>query len=502
MSSLFVGIDLGTSAVKVGVFDASGEPLRLVRQTYSLYSPRPGWTEQEPRDWWAATCTGLQEALSGTDASRIAAVGLSGQAPGHVLAAAGGTSLGRAIIWSDQRATAETAWLQEHITPQQAAQWTGASFIYDVTQPPARLLWLRRNRPADWDRAKVVLQPKDFIALCLTGEAATDHHSSYALFDSQTNQYHSDYFAVLGIEKEKMPAVLPATGIVGHVHAAAAKSTTLPAGTPVVTGTIDAWCDIIGCGGIAPGQAVDVAGTSEVVALVTDHPAEGDGVFSSALLGGLYWIGGPMQAGGATLVWLARSFYGRGTRLQEPEAEAASVPPGADGLLFLPYLRGERAPLWDTKARGAFVGLTHRHTRAHCARAVYEGVAFAVCSILERSQAAAGLRARTLRVSGGGARSALWNQIKADIVGLPVQRMAVSDAACLGAALLGAVGVEAFSDTGAAAEAMVHPADVYAPTEETDAVYPNLFAVWKDLYPALRSCFARLDEMRMNHDQE
>jgi xylulokinase len=172
------------------------------------------------------------------------------------------------------------------------------------------------------------------------------------------------------------------------------------------------------------------------------------------------------------------------------------MPLGADGLLFLPYLRGERAPVWDNQARGAFVGLTDRHTRAHCARAVYEGIAFAVRDILERSQVAASLRAETLRASGGASRSALWNQIKADVTGLPVQQMAVSDAACLGAAMLAAIGVQAHGDLAAAAAAMVRPTTVFVPGPGAVARYNELFAVWRELYPALRPLFPQLDKMR------
>jgi xylulokinase len=199
-----------------------------------------------------------------------------------------------------------------------------------------------------------------------------------------------------------------------------------------------------------------------------------------------------MQVGGGALLWLARGFYEGEMAFERLEAEAAAVPPGAEGLLFLPYLRGERAPLWDEAARGAFVGFTDGHTRAHCSRAVFEGVAFAVRDVLERSQAVAGVRPEALRVSGGAARSALWNQIKADVSGLLVQQMAVSDAACLGAALLAGVGVGTFSGPGAATAAMVHPAAVFAPRPAHAQLYDEMFAVWRDLYPALRPLFLRL----------
>ncbi len=494
MSDLFVGLDLGTSAIKVGLFDMAGRLWSLGRQEYPLYSPHPGWAEQEPEAWWDAACAALHEvtATSGADPGRIVAVGLSGQAPSQVLVAADGATLGRAILWSDQRAGAEAAWLGERITPQQAQAWTGSAFISGVTQPPARLLWLMKHRSDDWERCEAVLQPKDFIALRLTGCMATDRNSSYGLFNPTTGRYHGDYLALLEVEPEKMPPVVAPSEAVGEVTLEAAAASGLRVGTPVFSGTIDAWCDIIGCGGVAPGCAVDVAGTSEVVALVTDRPAEGDGVHSAWLADDLYWVGGPMQTGGAALAWLARGFYGGGVGFEELEADASSVPPGASGLLFLPYLEGERAPLWDASARGAFVGLTGRHTRAHCARAVYEGVAFAVHDILARSEAAAGIRPAALRVSGGGSRSAFWNQVKADVIGRPVQQMAVSDAACLGAALIASVGVGAFDRLTAAAEAMANPVVLFEPRMSHTTKYDDLFATWRELYLALRPTFLRL----------
>ena len=491
--SLFLGLDLGTSAVKAGLFDAQGHVVRRARRTYPLYTPCPGWTEQEPQEWWAATCAASQEALAEVDGERIAAVGLSGQSPSQALVAADGTSLGRAIVWSDRRAAAQSAWLAERVTAEQARAWTGCDFITDVTQPPARLLWLKAHRPDDWARCVAVVQPKDFLALRLTGRLATDANSACCLFNPQTGRYATGLLALLGVEPAKMPPVIESTAVLGHVTPQAASVTGLRPGTPVVNGTVDAWCDIIGCGGIAPGCAVDVTGTSEVVALVTTELVDGDGVFGAPLTEGRYWIGGPMQAGGAAVAWMARCFYGQ----EQPnfdllEAEASGVAPGAGGLFFLPYLQGERAPVWDPTARGAFVGLTDHHTRAHCARAVYEGVAFAVRDLLTRCWAATGLVPQVLRVAGGGAASAFWNQIRADVVGLPVQRALVADTACLGAAVLAAVGVGAFAGLDVAVGEMVRVESTYDPTLAHVSRYARLFATWRRLYPALCPIFPDL----------
>jgi xylulokinase len=289
------------------------------------------------------------------------------------------------------------------------------------------------------------------------------------------------------------PAVLPET-VVGQVLPEAAAQTGLLTGTPIVAGTIDAWCGILGCGGVVPGRAVDLAGTSEVVAVVTAGPSKGEGdIQSMPLTEDLYWIGGPMQTGGAALEWLNGAFYGGEGQYDQLEAEASAVGPGADGLLFLPYLRGERAPHWDDRARAAFVGLTDRHERGHCTRAVYEGVAFAVADLLQRSLAGNDdHQPRVLQVSGGGASSAFWNQIKADVTGLPVQQMETVESACLGAAMLAAVGVGAFPELQRAACSMVRPSITYSPWAEHRELYKGLLALWQGLYPSLRITMTEL----------
>jgi xylulokinase len=493
VSSLLVGLDLGTSAVKVGVFDTEGNLLRRSRRSYPLYTPHPGWTEQEPEEWWASTCAALGEALAGVEAGRIAAVGLSGQSPSQVLLADDGTALGRAIVWSDRRATLEAEWLAERITPEQAEVWTDCAFVTGVNQPPARLLWLRTHRSDDWARCAAVIQPKDYIAYQLTGEIATDVNSALGLYNPQSRQYSPDLLRLLDVDPSRMPPVLGQTAITGHVKPGAAAATGLQPGVPVITGTIDAWCDIIGCVGIAPGSAVDVAGTSEVVALTMAELVSGDGVFGAPLANGRYWVGGPMQVGAAALTWLSRCFYGQESPdFRLLESEAMSVAPGAEGLLFLPYLRGERAPVWDPAARGTLFGLTDRHSRAHCTRAVYEGVAYAVRDLLERCKAVAVAAPKAVRVSGGGSASDFWNQVKADIIGLPVQRVAVLEAACLGAAVLAAAGVGLFDGLEQASEAMIRVGETFDPIAAHVSRYESMFATWRLLYPTLRPLFQRL----------
>jgi xylulokinase len=491
-SPLLLGIDVGTSAVKVGLFATDGRTVSLAWRAYATHTPHPGWAEQMPDDWWTAACSAIREALAETEAEQVAAVGLCGQTPGHALVDASGRAVGPAIIWQDRRAEAEAAWLGESVTAQQAQDWVGLDGLADSALPPARLLWLQKHRPDEWARCAAVLQPKDYISLRLTGEFATDPYSAFGLANADTEAYSPALFALLGVEMRLMPPLRSPTAVAGGVTQAASEQTGLPAGTPVVVGTVDAWAEIIGCGGAAPGRAVDIAGTSEVVALVADCPPEVQDITGSRLIGNLRWLGGPTQAGGGALRWFAEGFY-PGTDSAESgrlEADAASVQPGSDGLIFLPYLAGERAPIWDSAARGAFVGLTFRHTRAHCARAVYEGVAFAVRHILALAEQSSGLTADAVRVSGGGSRSALWNQIKADVTGKRVLEMEASEAGALGAAMLAAIGTGIHRDHEAATAAMVRAHVAAEPNPDHRLLYELSFARYQSLYAALKGWFS------------
>jgi len=264
----------------------------------------------------------------------------------------------------------------------------------------------------------------------------------------------------------------------------------------VICGTIDARCSIFGAGGVRAGRAVDVAGSSEVIALIVPRDAP-QTAFSVPLAGDLFFAGGPMQMGGGALEWLRRGFYPEASsndRYGPVEAEATAVSPGSQGLLFLPYLRGERAPIWDERARGAFIGLTTDHTRAHCARAVYEGVALSIRQILEGAEERSAWRADALRVCGGGGASELWNQVKADVLHRPVLQPRVLETTALGAAMLAGVGIGAFDGLREAGECMVHIEAIFQPRPETRARYDQLFTLYRNLYPRLRDTFRCLSE--------
>ncbi|MFH1633071.1 MAG: FGGY family carbohydrate kinase [Chloroflexota bacterium] len=522
MSKLVVGLDIGTSSVKAGLFDLDGRKVALARTRYEIYSPHDGWAEQNSAEWWAGAKEALNAVMSGIDPARVAGVGLCGQCPGHVLVDGSGNAIGNAIIWRDRRAKREASWLAENIPGEQAAKWIGTFLGADAATPPARLLWLRDNLPGDWERARLVLQPKDYIGLKLTGEAKTDIHSAYCLVNPKTGKYEEDYFDLLGLPTEIMPPALSLTDPLGTVSSRAAEQTGLPVGVPVIVGTIDAWCDNLAGGVTQVGAAVDVAGTSEMISMHSKVDYPGGPVFLAQLGDDLRFLCGPTQAGGDTLRWLSDGFLqnnngqvtppelGAGGLITPPELGAGGrfqdkfdrlqflaegVPAGSGGVIFLPYLYGERAPIWDPAARAGFLGLTGAHDLRHCVRAVYEGVGFAIRDILEICEQINSHKAEYLMVCGGGSQSRFWNQIKADIIQRCVKPTQVSESACLGAAILASVGVGIFPKLSDAGANMIRFKETIEPNITNAAVYEDAFKKYLKIYPGLLPVFAD-DEVR------
>ncbi|MEA3351445.1 MAG: FGGY family carbohydrate kinase [Chloroflexota bacterium] len=517
MTKLIIGLDVGTSSVKAGLFNLDGRKMALARASYGIYSPHDGWAEQNPTEWWAAAKDALNTVMTGIDPARVAGLGLCGQCPGHVLLDEAGEAIGNAIIWRDRRATHEAQWLAENISGEQAAKWIGTFLGADAATPPARLLWLRDNLPGDWEQARLVLQPKDYIGLKLTGEAKTDIHSAYCLVNPATGKYEEDYFDLLGLPTEKMPPALALTAPLGAVSHRAAQQTGLPVGVPVIIGTIDAWCDNL-AGGVTQAEvAVDVAGTSEMVSMHSTVDYPGGPVFLARLGDDFRFLCGPTQAGGDTLRWFSEGFLqnnngqaappelGDGGQVSSPELGAGGhfqgkfdrlqsladdVPAGSDGVIFLPYLYGERAPIWDPAARAGFLGLTGTHDLRHCVRAVYEGVGFAIRDILEICERINSHKAEYLIICGGGSQSRFWNQIKADIIQRPVKPTQVSESACLGAAILASVGVGIFPKLGAAGANMIRFKETIEPNKTNEAVYEDAFQRYLNIYPSLQPVFA------------
>jgi len=490
VKDLLVGLDIGTSSVKAGVFDSNGRKLASASIPVEILAPQPGWAEQDPQAWWQASRQALLQIAKNVQQERIGAIGLAGQCPSHVLVDVHGQAIGRAIIWRDRRAQAEADWIRQQISPDQAREYLGTETTWDAASPPARLLWLKALRPGDWKSAVAILQPKDYIALHLTGQTATDLYSAYNLANPTTGEYAEGLFSNLGIDLAKMPPLCKPIDRVGEVSGTASQITGLPAGTPVIAGTIDAFCDTLAGGVACPGRAVDVAGTSEIVSLEIKRKVTALGIFPWSLENQVTFLCGPMQAGGETLRWLARNFFpesGENPDYSCLELEAGSVPPGSEGVVFLPYLDGERTPLWDASARGCFYGLSFRHRRGHFLRAGYEGVAFAVRHVLELEEEASGLPAEKIVACGGGSLSDFWNQVKADVLKRPVYPTEYGETGCLGAVILASVGMQIYPNLIAASQAMVRLKEGVPPDLEQADVYDQGYERYRELYPALRN---------------
>jgi xylulokinase len=487
-----IGLDIGTSCIKAAVFDVHGTLLARSSVPITLHSPHPGWAEQDPEEWWKGTYQALNELFLSFSPSQVAAIGLSGQCPGHVLVDEQGNSIGHAIIWRDQRAREEAQWLNEHISPAQAQEWMGTDFVGDATTPPARLLWLKNNRSEDWAKTVCILEPKDYIALRLTGKVATDLHSAYCLLHPEKGVYAPEFFKMMGISTGLMPTAMLPSEIMGAITETASLITGIPGGTPVITGTIDAYCDNLAGGVIFAGRAVDVAGTSEIISMGTEQAQSAAGVFPARIGRDGYFLCGPTQAGGESLRWLSKGFYPEFSGkvdFNQLEEAAKSVATGSNGLVFLPYLNGERAPLWDAEARGGFIGLTFAHTRHHATRAVYEGVGYAVRHVLEACEEGYGAKAAEVIVCGGASASAFWNQIKADILQRTLIPTAVSETGCLGAAILASIGVGLHPDLEHACHAMIVLKQPVLPNKSFAHVYEQGYATYRALYPALKEVF-------------
>jgi xylulokinase len=491
--------DLGTTGNKATLFDAaSGTAVVTALEAYETAYPHPNWAEQESADWWRAARDSTRELLarSGVAPGDIAVVSFSGMMNGALPVDAAGVPLRSAIIWADQRATAEAELLAQCCGVEQVYRRTGHRPGASYTA--AKMLWMQRHQPELYARTHQFLQAKDYIAYKLSGAFATDYSdaSSTNLFDLERRDWAADMIEAVGLERQKLPPAHPSSAVIGKVSAEAAGETGLLAGTPVVIGGGDGACATVGAGSVYPGDAYNYIGSSSWIAVTAEQPLYDPRMrtFTFAHLDPeLYFPTGTMQTAGGSYDWLERLLRGeRETPLyDEMGAAAASVEPGAKGLLFLPYLIGERSPHWNPLARGAFVGLTMAHGRAEMARAVLEGVAFNLKMILD-AFLEQGAAIQAMRLIGGGARSALWRQILADVYSLPILRPALlAEATSLGAAIAGGVGVGLFPNFRVAHE-LVQVEEAERPDPAHSRRYAALHDLFQQTYSALEPAFAQL----------
>jgi xylulokinase len=494
--SLVVGVDVSTTATKAVLQDADGIVRAVGTSAYSYETPHPLWSEQDPALWWEATRIAVREALEAadTDPEAVEAVGLTGQMHGLVALDDRDEVLRPAILWNDQRTGAECDAIREIVGRRRLIATTGNDALPGFTAP--KLLWLRRHEADVWASIAHVLLPKDFVRLRLTGEHAVDRAdgSGTILFDLAARDWSPEIVDALAIERRWLPQTFEGPRVTGAITEAAASATGLRAGIPVVAGGGDQAAAAVGVGSVVPGVSSLSLGTSGVLFTTTEGPAiESEGrlhAFCHAVPGRWHLMGVMLSAAGS-LRWY-RDALAPGVAFEELVEEAAGVAAGSEGLLFLPYLTGERTPYPDPLARGAFVGLTVHHGRAHLTRAVLEGVAFGMRDSLELMRAAGIQPPDQIRATGGGSRSVLWRRILADVLGASIVTTPSAEGAAQGAATLAAVGAGWFDTVQDACRALVRIGETTPPSESAGA-YTNAYARYRELYPALAATFHATD---------
>lgn len=483
----FLGIDVGTSALKAVVVDARGAALARASAPYATLSPQPGWSEQRPEDWWGACRAALAELRARVDLAAVEAVGLTGQMHGSVLLDGEREVIRPALLWNDQRTADEAAEIERVVGLERLVRITGSRSFTGFTAP--KLLWLRRKEPLAFKRLRHLLLPKDYIRLQLTGELATDagDASGTGLFDVAARWWSPELGDDLELSMGVLPVVYEGPEVTGRVRDDLAAELGLRAGVPVVAGGGDQQAGAVGAGAVAPGVAMVSIGTSGVVFATADaYAPEPEGrlhAMCHAVPGAWHTMGVMLSAGGA-LAWLADALRPLAADVT-PErlvVMASEVAPGADGLLFLPYLQGERMPVYDPQARGAFVGLSSSCTVAHLARAVLEGVALNLRQLLELTRAT-GAPVDEVRLIGGGAQGGVWPRVLADVLGEPVAVVEANDGAAFGAALLAAASAGAFGDVREAA-GVVRLRETVAPAPDAAETYGPLRERFAALYEA------------------
>jgi xylulokinase len=498
----YLGIDVGTGGTRALVMDGAGKVIASGSEEHEQFaSPRPGWAEQDPRDWWRACGSAVRKALHASNlrADEMACVGFSGQMHGAVLLDSGHEVVRNAIIWCDQRSQAQS---------DELSQTFGRDALIRLTcNPPltnftlTKLLWVRETEPKNWARVAHVMLPKDYVRFRLTGERAIDvaDASGTLLLDVAKRRWSSEVLSKSGIDIGLLPSLYESSQVCGNVSAAGADATGLRTGTPVVAGAGDQAAGAVGMGIGRAGTVSATIGTSGVVFAATDRPAldpQGRLHTFCHAIPGRWHVMGVTQAAGLSLRWF-RDRFGLPPRTEPNDRdpydlladEASSAPAGSEGAFWLPYLMGERTPHLDPNARAALVGLTASHTRGHVIRAVMEGVAYSLkdtFTIFEEMQ----IPVTSIRLGGGGARSPLWRQIQADVYAHEVEIVAAEEGAAYGAAILAGVGVGAWNSVDQACDALVRVATRIAPNQKDAKTLQRSYRTYRKLYPALHQAFS------------
>jgi xylulokinase len=506
--SFLLGIDIGTSGTKTVLFDEAGNTIASALEEYPLYQPAIGWAEQEPEDWWKATCATIKQVIykSGIDASSIKGVGLSGQMHGAVLLDKNYNVLRKSIIWCDQRSSAECNEITSKIGRERLIEITANPALTGFTA--SKILWVKNNEPNIYEKVDKILLPKDYIRFKLTGEFATEvsDASGMQLMDIPGRKWSDEVLGKLEIEKSMLGKLYESQEVSGKVNKEAASLTGLKEGTAVVGGAGDQAAGAVGNGIVKPGVVSSTIGTSGVVFAfsenVTIDPLGRVHTFCHAVPN-TWHIMGVTQAAGLSLKWFRDNFCIEEKRTAElmkvdpymlMDKEAEKVNAGCDGLIYLPYLMGERTPHLDSNAKGVFFGLSAKHEKQDMIRAVMEGVVYSLKDCLEIINEM-GVNVSVVRASGGGGKSPLWRQMQADVFGTEIATINSSEGPALGVALLAGVGTGVYKSVNEACENVIEVKTKQAANMELNAKYNKYYGIYKQLYSSLKKDYENLSSL-------
>jgi xylulokinase len=492
-----LGIDVGTSGTRALVIDQGGRIVASATEEHAAFaSPKIGWAEQSPEDWWRACGIAVKKALAEKSiaADQIACVGFSGQMHGAVMLDESDKVVRPALIWCDVRTQKQCDDLTRKIGAERLIQLTCNPALTNFTV--TKFLWVQENEPQNWKRVRSVMLPKDYVRFRLTGERAIDmaDASGTLMLDVTNRRWSHEVLEAARIEKSLLPALFESPEVCGKVSESGAKATGLKTGTPVVAGAGDQAAGAIGMGIVTPGAVSATIGTSGVVFAATDRPAldpQGRLHTFCHAIPGRWHVMGVTQSAGLSLRWFRDNFGVKssgGDAYEHLSAEAATVPAGSEDLLWTPYLMGERTPHLDANARAALVGLTASHTRAHVVRAILEGVAYSLkdsFTIFEEMR----VPVKTIRLGGGGARSPLWRQIQADVYNHEVEIVEAEEGAAYGAAILAGVGAKVWPTVDAACEAIIRVQTRVVPKSRDAETMQKNYAGYRKVYPATKAIF-------------
>jgi len=493
---MWIGIDIGTGGSRALLVDAAGKEVASVTVAHcEMRMEQPLWAEQDPEDWAQASFAAVRGVLdkAGIAGSAVRGVGFSGQMHGLVMLDADGKVIRPSLIWCDQRSQPQVDFIHARLGRENVLKWIANPVLTGFTLP--KLLWVRDHEPANFDRARKVLLPKDYVRYCLTGDFATDvaDASGTAMFDVVQRKWSFEMMDGLGLDRGLLPRCYESSEVTGTIARAAAERTGLAEGTPVVGGAGDQAASAVGNGIVEPGIVSCTLGTSGVVFAHMDQVAydpQGRVHTFCHAVPGKWHVMGVTQGAGLSLQWLRNQLM-PGVDYDAITREGASAPAGSQGLFWLPYLMGERTPHLDAQARGGWIGVTAKHTRADLIRSVIEGVSFSQKDTMEIIEGL-GAEVNSVRASGGGARSPFWRQILADVFAKPVVSLASQEGSASGAALLAMVGTGEFTTVPEACQATVRVTETLEPGDVDTRIYSDAYRTYCALYPALQPLFPRM----------